>query len=137
MAIKPFRTNRRFFSSCDAARIAREVVKDRGETPEQVLACIAKGLGFTHISLSRQQAVQAGNVRAAVLIAKSSLEILRAGLKLLRSRWPRVFSRLGRIIEALDVIDELIDAIFNEPEQQRVEELAVCRCKDQPKKGET
>jgi len=50
---KPNRTKIRTFTSCDVARIAREVVRDEGSTPEEVLACIAKGLGFTHISLSR------------------------------------------------------------------------------------
>ena len=51
---RPNRKNKRYFSACDAARIAREVVKDRGLTPEEVLACVAKGLGFTHIIVNKK-----------------------------------------------------------------------------------
>jgi hypothetical protein len=133
MAVKPFRRNRRYFSSCDAARIAREVVKDRGETPEEVLSCIAKGLGFTHISLSRNQTVQAGSGKAAVIIARASFSVLRSALLLLRKEWPSIFSRLGRIIEALDTIERVLDRLFDDPEQAKVEDLAKCKCKDQPK----
>jgi len=42
----------RYFSSCDCARVARNVVDDRGVSPESVVACVAKGLGFTYLGLS-------------------------------------------------------------------------------------
>lgn len=42
----------RYFSSCDCARVARNVVEDRDVSPESVIACVAKGLGFTYLGLS-------------------------------------------------------------------------------------
>lgn len=46
----------RYFSACDVARVARNAVDDRGYTPESVLACTAKGLGFTYLGLGKDTA---------------------------------------------------------------------------------
>lgn len=49
--IRPNRSEKRYFTSCDAARVCRNVVHDQGLPREVVLACVAKGLGYTHVSL--------------------------------------------------------------------------------------
>jgi hypothetical protein len=53
---KPNRKNARYFQTCDAARIANEVVKDNPLINRvHVLACIAKRMGFTHVCLLKSE----------------------------------------------------------------------------------
>ena len=44
--VKPVRSQPRYFSTCDVARIAKNAVDDNGIPPEIVLACVARRLGF-------------------------------------------------------------------------------------------
>ena len=52
--IRPNRKRPRYFKPCDVARIAQNCLDDSdgSVTAEQLLAVVAKQLGFTHISLS-------------------------------------------------------------------------------------
>lgn len=43
----------RLLKPCDVARMAREVVKNGYGTPEEVMACIAKGFGFSHVATKK------------------------------------------------------------------------------------
>jgi hypothetical protein len=64
---KPNRTTPRRFTPCDAARIAREAAKSNNLENVQVLACVAKGLGFTYISIRQDMPV----VMSGVNISKT------------------------------------------------------------------
>jgi hypothetical protein len=98
---KPNRSKVRYFTPCDAARIARQVTFDDPElTPENVMACIAKGFGFTHISLSRITAVESsigGNIQLGKVILEKTIPLLE---KLL-SKLPGGIGRWGTILAAL------------------------------------
>jgi len=132
---RPNRTKKRFFKPCDAARIARECIKDDPElTPEQVLACIAKGLGFATIALSRTTSVEAG-----VNLGKGKLTLIKIALEQIIKITPKRFSRLiGSIAAVLKIVQEIenaIDLLFNAPEQKTVDSQIPkdkCDCKDQP-----
>lgn len=122
---------------CDAARVAREVVRDRNETPEAVLACIARGLGFTHISLSRQRVVQAG-LPAVIRNLPAIIRALLVVLKELVAKHGWLLPVLKNLIEFLNEITKLIDKWQAEglPDQIAIDELlddGRCVCKDQPK----
>jgi len=130
---KPNRTRVRTFKVCDAARIAREVNKDDGNmTPEIIMACIAKGFGFTHISLSRPGTV----VVSAINLSKTTT-LLRKGVEAALSLSRKldiksISNLLIRAIEIIDAIDILIDGIFQQPGQERVDDVlpeGVCQCK--------
>lgn len=131
---KPNRTARRYFSACDAARIARQVVQDDKETtPEEVLACIAKGFGFTHISLSRIRVVESAvnlDKRAILPLLKGLMKLIEKG----RAKGGALKDFLGPIAviikKVLDIADR-IDTI--EPPQKEVDDVinpSKCRCKD-------
>jgi len=134
--LPPNRTKKRYFTACDAARIAREVVRDDSETtPEQVLACIAKGMGFSHISLSRQRAVES-NVslsKPTITLAKT---LLKKSIPLLRKfNLPKVIAVLSTLLSALDKLETVIDLLLNQPKQDKVDDAInkdKCKCKDQP-----
>lgn len=131
---KPNRTKVRTFSSCDAARIAREVVRDDQETtPEEVLACIAKGFGFTHISLSRIRVVES----AISLDKKAIMPLLLNLLKLIekgRLKAGVLKDFLGPIFVILKKIIDMVDKIKTlDPPQAEVDDVisrSKCRCKD-------
>jgi len=117
---------------CDAARIAREVVKDDPETtPEEVLACVAKGFGFTHISLSRVRTVESAVVLTKIPI-KPILSLLKRSLTQL-SRVKVLRDYLGPILVILDKVIDIADILdATEPEQKKVEEVInkdKCNCK--------
>jgi hypothetical protein len=102
----------RQYKSCDAARIARYAVADDPElTPEQVLACIAKGFNFTTIALSRQRTVESsvflgkGAFDAGIVVLKKSLPLL-----LRIKQFPRV---LGPVIAAIQAIIKYLDTVEN------------------------
>jgi hypothetical protein len=127
----PNRTKKRYFSMCDAARIAREVVKDRGDTPEEVLACIAKGMGFTYISLSRLTEVEAGLIttKQLPLLVKTVIK----GLEYLTNKFRLLKPFLAPLLVILKKIYDLVNKIdVAEPPQERVENVVgdKCRCKD-------
>lgn len=131
---RPNRTRIRYFTSCDAARIAREVVRDDPETtPEEVLACIAKGFGFSHISLSRVRVVESG----ISLDKKAIMPLLLTLLKLIekgRSRAGVLKDFLGPIFVILKKVIDMIDKIKTlDPPQKEVDDVisrSKCRCKD-------
>lgn len=131
---KPNRTQRRYFTACDAARIAREVIKDDPETtPEEVLACIAKGFGFTHISLSRLRVVESAVIFTKIPI-KPTLTILGKLLEKLAERSSLFKRLLGPALVALKKAIELADKIDTiDPPQAEVDNVinpGKCRCKD-------
>jgi hypothetical protein len=129
----PNRTKKRYFSSCDAARIAREVVKDRGETPEQVLACIAKGFGFTHISLSRQRVVQSSIlpsvIRTLPVLIEGAITLLRIFMK----KFGKQIAAVKAIIDILNKVKDILDRFLTEspPDQAKVDDIIGdgCKCK--------
>lgn len=131
---KPNRSKPRYFKTCDAARISREVIRDDPETtPEEVLACIAKQLGFTHISLSRQRVVESSLVitklptKATILITISVLIKLAKISKRIAKILGPVIALLRKIIDAIDKIERLFDI-----EQAPVDDVInpdKCRCK--------
>jgi hypothetical protein len=137
---KPNRTKKRYFTACDAARIAREVVEDDPTaTPEEVLACIAKGFGFTHISLSRLRAVESG----VNLDKKAILPLLLNLLKLIekaREKAGILKDFLGPIFVILKKVVDLVKKIDTiEPPQREVDEVIdpqKCKCKDRFKQPE-
>lgn len=136
---KPNRTFPRLFSSCDAARIAREVAKQKKDTPEEIMACIAKGLGFTHISLSRSGTVVESRVTLSKGTIQSAINGLKIVLSIVKSRFPSIAARIAAIIDALDKVSRFIDSILDNPRQERVEDVlpeGKCKCKDQPKTKE-
>lgn len=140
---RPNRTKRRYFSACDAARIARQVVQDDKETtPEEVMACIAKGFGFTHISLSRIRVLESGiaiKPKDAVVILTKALPYLER----LALKFPSIAKALVPILAALrKALDYLGKIDVAEPPQAEVEDVInkeKCKCKDNPfqtKEGE-
>lgn len=149
--LKPARKERRVFKTCDAVRICREVLAEDAETtPEELLACIAKSLGFTHISLSRVRTVQSGALArvSAALLLKGVIIILDTIIKAveaiqaLLSRFPfvsRVIVVIELLLEAKRVIEKIVD-IFSEPppDQVPVNEALnpnKCNCKPTIKKS--
>ncbi len=130
---------KRLFTSCDAARIARNVVVDRNERPEEVLACIAKGLGFTHISLSRPTEVVEANVILSKGTIKTSISLTKRLLKTIANRFPTFAARIAAILEFLDKLERVLDKILDNPPSERVEDVlppGKCQCRDQPKPEE-
>lgn len=131
---RPNRKNIRTFSSCDVARIAREVVRDESEaTPETVLACIAKGFGFTHISLSRIRTVESGislDKKAIMPLLLTLLKIIEKG----RARAGLLKEFLGPIFVILKKIIDMVDKIKTlDPPQAEVDDVIDpnrCKCKD-------
>lgn len=131
---KPNRTRVRTFTACDAARIAREVVRDDKETtPEEVLACIAKGFGFTHISLSRVRVVESSIILTKIPI-KPTLTLLGKLLEVLTKRSDLLKRLLGPSLAALKKAIDLADKIDTiDPPQAEVDQVInpqKCRCKD-------
>lgn len=134
---KPNRSHPRYFKMCDAARIAREVVRDNpGDTPEEVLACIAKGLGFTHISLSRTRVMEAGIgglpavIRNLPAVIDAIITTLMALVKKYAWLWPILKNAIDLFKEVKDAIDRWEK--FTEPKQAKVEDViseGKCKCK--------
>jgi len=98
---KPNRSSPRYFSACDAGRIAQQVVDDRLIPKEIVLACVAKALGFTTISLPKPDVVEAFVGRP------SSRQVLRGVSQLLRA----VSRQLASFGARLEMIDDLLGAL--------------------------
>lgn len=126
----------RYFTSCDAARIARNVVSDQGETPEAVLACIAKGLGYNVIAVRTQGTVVksfAGSPAASILVVILKL------LKLAVRRSPFFRNQFKTAIQTLEEFETSFETLLEEEyTQQFVDDVLLrskkgCRCKDQPK----
>jgi len=130
---RPNRTGRRYFTACDAARIAREVVRDDPETtPEEVLACIAKGFGFTHVSLSRLRVVESAVILTKIPIKPTLLLLEKLLVRLARTD---TFKKLlGPILATIKKAIELADKIDTiDPPQAEVDDVinpGKCRCKD-------
>ena len=131
--IKPNRTKIRTFKPCDARRICLEVLKDDKElTPEQLLACVAEGMGFTHISLSRQRSVE--SVSLSKSTAVSLVKVARTGLTLIKSKTKikSILLAIGAVLEVLDRIDDILDLFEDQPAQDKVEDAkpaGKCNCK--------
>jgi hypothetical protein len=128
---KPNRKNPRYFSMCDAARVAREVVRTHPEdTPEEVLACIARGLGFTHISLSHPRMMES-------FVGPGTVELLPGGLvkatslvRLLVARYAwaaKAATALG-LLPLLDTISKVLDDMIKLPPQVKVEDAFGTKC---------
>ena len=129
----------RFFKSCDAARIAKNVVLDQKERPEEVLACIAKALGFTHISLSREQKTVEAGVNLSKGTVTTIVRTAKSFLNFLKRRFPDFAARIGAIIEILDKVERALDVLLDQPEQERVEDVlppGKCNCNFEPLKLE-
>jgi len=115
------------------------VVSDRNERPEEVLACIAKGLGFTHISLSRDRDVVEAGVNLSKGTIQAAIKVLKNALFVIKRSFPSIAAKIGAIIELLDKLERLIDRLLDNPPQERVEDVlppGKCVCKDQPKTKE-
>lgn len=111
---KQKRNKRRSFSACDAARVARQAVYDDPDmTPEIVLACIAKGMRFRYISLSRVEVVESGislskvDPRLAVLAIKKVVELIEKGPPLLKKLIGPMIPALKKAIDYLQKIDTI------------------------------
>jgi hypothetical protein len=127
----PNRTQRRYFKMCDAARVAREVVAHNDDTPEEVLACIARGLGFTHISLSRTRVVESN-----IATIPSRLPALITSIILLIQSLVKRYGWLAPILKKLLDIKKAWDDIADflkvkDPPSAKVEEVfgSKCKCK--------
>jgi hypothetical protein len=116
---------------CDAARIAREVVKDRGDTPEEVLACIAKGLGFTHISLSRTRVME-GNILAVLTKLPAILTPLIVLIRVLAKRYGWLLPILKKLLELKKAWDDVMDLFDSTPPSVKVESAFGDKCKCKP-----
>lgn len=134
---KPNRTKPRHFSACDAARIAREVVKDDDRiTPEMVMACIAKGFGFTHVSIERGPDAEPTVVAAQINLTKSVgvIKVVVEGLQKIATalRLSQFSNGLAKIIVFLDSLADALDLIFDSPQQEPVDDVlpeGFCQCK--------
>jgi hypothetical protein len=129
---KPNRTKVRHFSVCDAARVARYAVRDDG-SPEEVLACIARGLGFTHISLSRPTSLEAAALPDVIKRLPEFLEKALVLLKILIKKYPWL-PFLKDIIDTIQGILKIADKILEltGPEQKKVGDVIdknKCDCK--------
>lgn len=106
-------------------------------TPEMVLACIAKGMGFKKISLSRENAptqVEAGvNLSKSVNLVKIAIEtVYKIAIRL---RLVSIAAKLKLAIEAIEKLSRLIDDAFFEYDQIDVDEVLpkqFCKCKGVP-----
>jgi hypothetical protein len=131
---KPNRKEVRHFSVCDAARVARYAVRDDG-SPEEVLACIAKGLGFTHISLSRPTSVEAASLPDVIKKIPEVLEKVLVILKILIKKYPWlpfVKDVVSAINDLLSIVDKFLE--LTGPKQKPVDEVIdheKCDCKTQ------
>ena len=135
---KPNRTKRRYFTECDVSRIAQNCVDDTGTTPEELLACIAKHFGFTHISMSRVPTVVESGLslrKGQIDLMKKSLNLLKTSIeKVANNRWVRnkpwlrnFILRWGPVLA--DIIDALDDLLDDSPPQRKVEDVLKCQCK--------
>jgi hypothetical protein len=124
----------RFFTSCDAARIARNVVSDQLEDREVVLACVAKGLGLAVIAIP----IDKGVVKS--FAGSANLQLIRLFLRLLASRL-RVFgfkSQIDTATKALEDLSEQVKSLLGEDFRiANVDDVLIrskkgCICKDQP-----
>ena len=119
---RPKRSKKRFFSVCDVARIAQNVVDDNGEAPEVVMAYVARQLGFTHISLSR-----VGTTEAKISLTKSVSLIKSLVVAMVRLsktiNFPQLTKILISIVEALDTLERAVDLIFSEPDQAKADDF--------------
>lgn len=130
---KPNRTKKRSFSACDAARVARQALFDDPElTPEIVLACIAKGLKFQYISLSRIEVVESGiglgkvDPRLAALGLSKLIILIEKGSPFLKKYLLPLLPALKKALDYLNKID------VAEPPQAPVDEVipkGKCECK--------
>jgi hypothetical protein len=77
---KPNRKAKRFFKPCDVARIAQNCIDDSNGTvtPAQLLATVAKQLGYTHISVAVKKGTVLEPSRESQLV--DILEKMRDGL---------------------------------------------------------
>jgi len=125
------RTVPRYFTACDAARIARQVTLDRNVPPESVIACIAKGYGYTHILLRK------GETALDIDIGSRSARRTLSEFVDLSKKVPAVIKifpwvrAILRIAETIDVILDLIDVIQGD-QGRPVDELiepGTCNCK--------
>jgi hypothetical protein len=129
---KPNRKRIRTFKTCDGVRIAKEIVVDDDTTPEALLACIAKGLGFTHISLSRVRVVESSLLPSPGAVVSAARAIIR-----LIESWVVRYERPLAIIRALTTIKQAIEDLISlvesgAPRQERVENVidsGKCKCK--------
>jgi len=125
----------RYFSSCDAARIARNVVSDRGEPPEVVLACIAKGLGYRVIAIPTE------GITVNSFAGSANLALVRLVLRLIAAtlrRVPGLANQLDTATAALEELETKIQTFLSRDFQvANVDDVLIrskfgCNCKDQP-----
>jgi len=131
---KPNRKRIRTFKTCDAVRVCREVLSHDETTPEELLACIARSMGFTHISLSRPTTVQQQLISPAVIANLPALiESAIAALLLLAKKYGWLAALLKDLIDGLDKIRKIIERLTEDlPTQVLVDEAinpSKCNCK--------
>jgi len=130
---KPNRTRIRTFKTCDAVRVCREVLSHDDTTPEELLACIAKSMGFTHISLSRPTSVTASALPNVIKNLPAILTTVINALKLLAKQYGWLAVILKDLIDLLDKVRKLIDEFRSDvPDQALVDDVInkdKCNCK--------
>lgn len=127
----------RFFTSCDCARVARNVVTDQNISPESVIACTAKGFGFTELGLSRRAIGPVSGVEQQIDDIKSMLGLalvgfVRPDLGPVKTGFIRgvitklvQMTPLGKVIAAAAAAYAMLEALQQEEEKKKKE----CECK--------
>lgn len=139
---KPNRTKPRYFKPCDVTRIAQNCVKDNKLPPQEVLACVALGLGFKYVALDRVKQDETVDAKAVdlsktVTLAKRAVVFVQGLLYRLKQR--DLAAKLGAVIEVLDRVVQFLDRTFFRPTTADAEKIADsfgnCNCKWRKKNG--
>lgn len=127
MAKKPNRKYKRYFKPCDVARIARNCRDDNNLTGEQVIACVAKGLGFSHISTRKGGEIDV--VESNVSLNKGIIMLIMAVVRALvkDKAWREAIERLLSS-DIPDIVDNQESPVDNWTGKE-------CECKDFKQEG--
>jgi len=126
----------RKFTPCDCARIARNCVSDNDLPAEEVLACIAAGLGFSHVAVERadkQKVVEAVVISKTTI--KSGISLTKTFLTYLKNRYSFLAARIAAILEFIDYLERIVDLLTDAPETKKVEDAKGDNCNCKPVKA--